>query len=105
MRDVNEDCEETTNQEQFARLPRNFLLDKSYSSSIMITTLRFSDRSNAKMNTSEMFSASGPENESVRVMAELGTFDRGWDLVTTLSYLVMSLSKLTQHFTLKQRKD
>ena len=64
-------------------------------------------RSNAKMNTSEMFAASGPENESYRVMAELGTFDRGWDLVTTLSYLVMSLSEYNLIFSLnvKQRKD
>ena len=99
---MTEDCKETTNQEQFVRLPINFLLDKSYSSSIMITILRFQI---SNMNTSKMFAASGPENESLRVMAELGTFDRGWDLVTTLSYLVMSLSKFNLTFTLKQRKD
>ena len=53
-----------------------------------------------------MFAASGPENESLTVMAELGTFDWGWDLVTTLSYLVMSLSKFNIYIcTLKQRKD
>ena len=57
------------------------------------------------MNSSGMFAASGPENESLTVMAELGTFDWGWDLVTTLSYLVMSLSKFNLTFTLKQRKD
>ena len=45
------------------------------------------------MNSSEMLTAEVSENESLRVMQELGTSDRGWDLVTTISYLVMSLSK------------
>ena len=46
-----------------------------------------------KMNSSDLLSAEMAENESVRVMQELGTSDRGWDLVTTISYLVMSLSE------------
>ena len=48
---------------------------------------------NKKMNSSDLLSAEMAENESVRVMQELGTSDRGWDLVTTISYLVMSLSE------------
>ena len=46
-----------------------------------------------KMNSSDLLTAEMAENESVRVMQELGTSDRGWDLVTTISYLVMSLSE------------
>ena len=46
-----------------------------------------------KMNSSDLLTAELAENESVRVMQELGTSDRGWDLVTTISYLVMSLSE------------
>ena len=46
-----------------------------------------------KMNSSDLLTAQMAENESVRVMQELGTSDRGWDLVTTISYLVMSLSE------------
>ena len=45
------------------------------------------------MNSSDLLTAELTENESVRVMQELGTSDRGWDLVTTISYLVMSLSE------------
>ena len=60
-------------------------------------------RSNAKMNSSGMFAASGPENESLTVMAELGTFDWGWDLVTTLSYLVMSLSEFNIYIKTTER--
>ena len=46
-----------------------------------------------KMNSSDLLTAELAENESVRVMQELGTSDRGWDLVTTISYLVMSISE------------
>ena len=46
-----------------------------------------------KMNSSDLLTAEMAENESVRVMQELGTSDRGWDLVTTISYLIMSLSE------------
>ena len=46
-----------------------------------------------KMNSSDLLRAEMAENESVRVMQELSTSDRGWDLVTTISYLVMSLSE------------
>ena len=55
------------------------------------------------MNSSEMLTAEVSENESLRVMQELGTSDRGWDLVTTISYLVMSLSKSKQVVLLKSQ--